>query len=89
MAILTELPNIGPELSKLLIQADILNEFQLKETGAEQTFLRLRAIDPTACINKLYAIEGAIQGIRWHHLESSRKNELLHFFRLINKSTTY
>jgi hypothetical protein len=28
----------------------------------------------------LYALEGAIQGIRWHNLPKARKEELLHFF---------
>lgn len=33
----------------------------------------------------LYAIEGAIQGIRWHNLEKSRKEELKEFFGMVNK----
>jgi DNA transformation protein len=33
----------------------------------------------------LYAIEGAIQGIRWHDLEDSRKRELKEFFRMTNR----
>lgn len=72
--------NIGIVLSTKLIQAGIHTKLQLVEFGAEAAFLRLKAIDPTICINTLYALEGAIQGIRWHQLPQGRKAELLHFF---------
>ncbi|WP_309245476.1 TfoX/Sxy family DNA transformation protein [Clostridium estertheticum] len=34
----------------------------------------------SACINKLYALEGSIQGIRWHNLSKEVKNELNEFY---------
>jgi len=33
----------------------------------------------------LYALEGAIQGIRWRGLEQGRKQELKEFYRMMNK----
>jgi len=80
---LTSLPNIGKALAELLIQAGIETPAQLKATGSEKAFIRLCAIDSEACINKLCAIEGAIQGIRWHQLSADKKRELKEIFAMV------
>lgn len=47
-------------------------------------FLKIKTIYPEeACINMLYALEGAIQNIRWHKLEKDVEAELLEFYRNI------
>ena len=79
---LNELPNIGKTLEQRLTEVGITNPAQLKETGAENAFLRLAVEDKSACYNMLCALEGAIQGIRWHQLSKERKNELKEFLRL-------
>ena len=78
---LAGLPNIGPELERLLHQAGIRDAGQLRELGAEQVFLRLKAQDPTACFHKLTAIEGAVQGVRKSRLTPERKAELKAWFQ--------
>jgi DNA transformation protein len=75
------MPNLGGEMEKRLKQVGISSAEDLVSAGAENTFIRLKTVDPGACINSLYALEGAIQGIRWHHLDKQRKQELLEFFR--------
>lgn len=86
---LTELPNIGRTLAEKLIQADIRSECELRETGSENAILKLSTIaNSGVCINMLYALEGAIQGIRWHDLNRERKKELLEFYRLLEKNLT-
>ncbi|MDR1301443.1 MAG: TfoX/Sxy family protein [Treponema sp.] len=40
----------------------------------------MRHTDSSACYNRLCAIEGAIQGIRWHNLSDEIKNELKQFY---------
>jgi DNA transformation protein and related proteins len=83
---LTEIPNIGKTLAKKLIEAGINNEAELKETGSENAIIKLATIKNSGvCINMLYALEGAIQGIRWHNLDKKRMQELSDFFRLLNK----
>ena len=84
---LTKLPNIGKTLAERLVMIGVTNEFQLQEMGSENAIVKIATIDTDGvCINMLYALEGAIQGIRWHDLEKSRKQELLEFFRqLANK----
>ena len=82
---LTDLPNIGSELSRMLIEVGITTPDELKAAGTEHTFLRLKALDSGACLCKLCALEGAVQGIRWHHLSDSRKADLKHFFQMTRR----
>lgn len=86
MSELKSLPNIGKELEKMLIQADIKSAEELKQTGSENAFIRIKTIDPSACISKLCALEGAVQGIRWHNLSAERKQELKEFLKMIEKA---
>ena len=79
---LQKLPNIGNVLAKKLEEVGIQNENELREVGSEKAFMLVKSIYPDACINHLYAIEGAIQGIRWHSLSQARKNELNTFFKM-------
>jgi DNA transformation protein and related proteins len=83
---LTELPNIGKELEKRLHRVGINNYGELKRMGSCKAFQLLHAVDPTTCINTLMALEGAVQGIRWHNLDPAKKQELKEFQQMLNKS---
>jgi len=80
-----KLPNISKTLADKLKLVGIENDNQLKSIGVENAFVKLKTVDDNACINLLYAIEGAIQGVRWHDLDQSKKLELKEFFRMMNK----
>lgn len=41
---------------------------------------RIKAIDDSACIHRLYALEGAVQGIRKGDLSADKKAELEAFY---------
>lgn len=82
---LEDLPNIGNTLAELLRESGINTPEDLYNTGTIQASIRLKAIDPDACFSKLCAIEGAVEGIRWHNLSAEKKNELKHFFMMLNK----
>lgn len=84
---LTALPNIGISLAESLMSAGITNPKELIELGTEKTFLRLQAADENACISQLYAIEGAIAGVRWHSLDNLRREELRLFYNQLNPSS--
>lgn len=85
MKSLTDLPNIGRILADKLNEIGITNEQELKETGSENAIIRIDTIENSGvCINMLYALEGAIQGIRWHILSNEKKQELKEFYRLMN-----
>lgn len=77
---LTELPNIGPELSRLLNEVEIHDSEELQALGAETAFLRMKAQGLDVCFHKLTALEGAVQGVRKTQLTPERKAELRVFF---------
>jgi DNA transformation protein len=78
---LTDLPNIGKTLAVKLKAAGIKTSSDLERAGSEDAFIKIKTIDRGACIDMLYALEGAIQGIRWHDLDESSKSRLKDFFR--------
>lgn len=80
MGKLAKLVNIGPTLEKQLGQVGITTPAELKAIGSREAWLRIKAIDPSACIMRLPALEGAIQGIRWHDLDPDVKAELSAFY---------
>lgn len=82
---LTDLPNIGPKLAEHLTKAGIENPEKLRETGAEEAFLRIRTnVDSTACLHELEALAGAAAGVRKSLLPPERKAELKSWFRALS-----
>ena len=80
---LTDLPNIGPRLAERLTQAGIWTPDQLRETGAEEAFLRIRTqLDAAACLHALEALAAAA-GVRKSLLPPERKAELKTWFRAL------
>lgn len=80
MGDLTKLPNIGKVVEEQLNEIGIETVEQLNKIGSKQAWLKIKEIDNSACINRLYALEGAIQGIRYHNLSEDKKNELKEFY---------
>ncbi|GKX30101.1 competence protein TfoX [Vallitalea longa] len=72
---LSELPNIGKTLEKELNDIGIQTAEDLKETGSIEAIIRLNVHGDTCC-NKLYALEGAIREVRWHHLPKDVRLQL-------------
>jgi len=82
MGELTKLPNIAGKLESQLADVGITTIEQLKEIGSKGAWLRILARDPSACIMRLSALEGAIRGVRWHYLDDETKAELKQFFTM-------
>ncbi len=80
MGELSALPNIGEVVEKQLNDVGIATFAQLKELGSKEAWLRIKAIDASACIHRLYALEAAIQGIRKIDLPADKKAELKAFY---------
>ena len=78
---LTDLQNIGKELEKQLINVGITTPDQLQKVGSRGAWLRIKIFDPSACYMRLCALEGAIQGVRWHNLPDKTKAELKTFYK--------
>lgn len=83
MGQLSKSHNIGSKLEAQLNEVGVETIEQLKEVGSKQAWLDIKAIDSSACINRLYALEGAIQGIRWHNLSNEVKSELKKFYNAV------
>ena len=81
MSELLDLPNIGKVAEKLLIEADIKTVKELRTIGSKKAFIRIRTIDPSACLHMLYGLEGAVQGIRDTELSQDSKCSLKEFFQ--------
>jgi DNA transformation protein len=79
---LMQQPNIGKDTATKLIQVGITSSAELKEAGTEQAFLRLQTLDPGACIQLLFGLEGAIEGIPYTQLSTQKKLELREFHRM-------
>jgi DNA transformation protein len=87
MKSLTELPNIGKTLAEKLNLIGVKNEQELKQLGSKDAIIKISTMENSGdCINMLYALEGAIQGIRWHNLDNDKKKELKEFYNMLNIS---
>jgi DNA transformation protein len=80
MGELAKLPNIGKEVERQLNKVGIFTYDELKNIGAEQAWLKIQEIDASACIHRLLALEGAIQGIKKTMLPQERKADLKDFY---------
>ncbi|PXV96086.1 DNA transformation protein [Lachnotalea glycerini] len=80
MGYLSKLPNIGGMVEAQLNEVGITTPEQLRNIGSKQAWLKIKAIDASACIHRLYALEGAIQGIKKTQLSIDKKEELKEFY---------
>ena len=82
MGELSKLPNIGKVVEEQLIQVGISTLDELKNIGSKEAWLRIQKIDESACINRLMALEGAIQNVNKKMLSDEVKNDLKEFYQL-------
>ena len=80
MGELSKLPNIGKVLEKQLNDVRINTVDDLINLGSKEAWLKIKEIDDSACLNRLMALEGAIQNIRWHNLSDEDKDNLRNFY---------
>lgn len=79
---LTDLPNIGKAIAADLEKCGITTADELRQTGSKEAFIRIRIhADAGACLNKLCALEGALQGIPWNALPDETKSALKTFYK--------
>ena len=82
---LSKVINIGKVLEGQLEQVGIKTLDKLKKVGSKKTWLEIRVIDKSAWINKLYALEGAIQGIKKKDLSCEVKSDLKEFYKSLDR----
>ena len=81
MGELAKLPNIGKTVEEQLLQVGISSADELKKIGSKAAWLKIQAIDESACIHRLMALEGAIQGIKKTMLSDEVKADLKEFYQ--------
>ena len=81
MGELSKLPNIGKTVEEQLNQVGINTTEELKSTGAKEAWLRIQEIDESACIHRLMALEGAIEGVKKTMLPDEVKADLKEFYQ--------
>lgn len=80
MGALSELPNIGPKVEEQLNAVGITTAEELRALGSRGAWLKIQSIDPSACIHRLLALEGAIQGVKKSTLSDADRAELKAFY---------
>ncbi|MGN8630621.1 TfoX/Sxy family protein [Blautia sp. HCP3S3_G3] len=81
MGELSKLPNIGKKVEEQLVQAGIESIDKLKQMGSKSAWLKIQEIDESACIHRLLALEGAIQGVKKTMLSDEVKADLKEFYQ--------
>lgn len=82
---LSNLPNIGKVLESQLLEINIKTYGDLRNIGAKQAWLDIQAIDESACMHKLLALEGAIHGVKKQMLSADIKEDLRQFYSIYKK----
>lgn len=84
---LTKLPNIGKVLAEKLKQIGVNTYDDLAEMGSVEALIRIGQTDITAFANMLYALEGAIMGVRWHDIPIEYREKVKEqFYQAISQS---
>ena len=78
---MSKLPNIGKTVEEQLAQAGIVTADELRKIGAKAAWLKIRQIDPSACIHPLLALDGAIEGVQKSLLPGTVKADLKAFYQ--------
>ena len=79
---LSQLPNIGEVLAGKLSDIGITSRADLVAKGSIEAVIQIGDLDTTACYNMLYALEGAIRGVRWHGIPKEERKKLKEEFDL-------
>ncbi len=81
MGELAQLPNIGKTVEEQLEQVGIHSAEELRREGAKAAWLKIQAVDESACIHRLMALEGAIRGVKKTLLPEETKADLKAFYQ--------
>lgn len=81
MGELSNLPNIGKIVEEQLFRIGINSALELKRIGAKEAWLKIQEIDESACIHRLMALEGAIQGVKKTMLSDEVKADMKKFYQ--------
>ena len=78
---LSSLPNIGKVVEEQLMQVGVNSAGELRRVGARQAWLKIQEIDESACLHRLMALEGALEGVKKSMLPDEVKADLKEFYQ--------
>ena len=73
---LSGLPNIGKVTERWLQKIGVRTEADLRRLGAVRAYRMIRAGEPAATLNLLYALHGALSGKYWNDLAPAIRETL-------------
>ena len=74
---LASLANLGPKSAQFLLHAGITSHEQLERLGSVKAYSMVKQVEPSASLNLLWALEGAISGLRWREVAKEHRTSLL------------
>ena len=72
-----DLPNLGPKSQQMLEDAGIATLDQLRTLGSVAAFARVKRSGGNPSLNLLWALEGALTGLRWQDVAREHRTSLL------------
>lgn len=70
-------PNLGPKSAQFLQRAGITTFEQLMSLGSVNAYSLVKQVQPSASLNLLWALEGAICGLHWQEVARKHRTSLL------------
>lgn len=84
---LMDLKNVDEGLAEKLYQIRVRNAADLRCLGAVRAFTRIRLeVDPGAGLHMLYALEGAVKGLRAADLDQAQCRSLRIFYHQLEEA---
>jgi len=74
---LASLTNLGPKSAQFLQRAGITSPEQLERLGSVVAYSMVKRVEPSASLNLLWALEGAISGLHWQTVAREHRTSLL------------
>jgi DNA transformation protein len=71
------LANLGPKSAQFLNTAGIKSQEQLERLGSVKAYSMVKQVEPSASLNLLWALEGAISGLHWREVAKEHRTSLL------------
>lgn len=69
--------NLGPKSAEFLRSAGITSLEQLERLGSVEAYSLVKQVEPSASLNLLWALEGAVSGLHWREVAKEHRTSLL------------
>ena len=71
------LDGLGPKSRVMLAAAGITSVARLRELGSVDAYAQVKRVSPSASLNLLWALEGALTGLHWQVVAREHRTRLL------------